>query len=157
MTGAVLVVGRVWTGREPLPGVSLHAIDAPSGRLIDRFTSDRLDPEAMRTFAQWCGALRLLGDTLPMAHPDSPLLAAESSLDPIQPVWRQALPEQPQPRSVMGIGQASDASDPDAVVVAFGIPLPAALGGLGEVTRRPREHPLYALRPYVAPQHPVDL
>jgi hypothetical protein len=152
MSGAVLVVGRVWTGTGAMPGVSLDAIDAVGGRLIDRFTAEELNPEAVRAFAQWCGALRLPSEPVPAG--DSPLLAMESSITPIHPIWRQASngAAAPSGSAYPGTGVTANAG---ATPLSFGLPLPAALGGLRDISTREPDHPLYAVRPHVAPKFPL--
>lgn len=152
MAGAVLVIGRVWTGRGAMPGVSLEAIDAVGGRLIDRFTAEELNPEAVRAFTRWCGALRLPPEPVPAG--DSPLLAAESSITPIHPVWRRATNGAGPPDSSVYPG-TNHTADAGRTMLAFGLPLPAALSGLQDVAVRSPDHPLYALRPYVAPRFPL--
>lgn len=152
MSDTVLVVGRVWTGPGAMPGVSLDAIDAAGGRLIDRFTADELNPEAVRAFTQWCGTLRL--PTEPVPAGDSPLLASESSIAPIHPVWRHASNSMESSGNTAYPG-TSAAGDAGATMLAFGLPLPAALGGLQEVAMRTRDHPLFSLRPHVAPRFPL--
>ena len=153
MPGTVLIVGRAWTGEDTMPGVSLQAIDARGGRLIDRFTAERVTPEALRQFADWCGTLRLPTGTVPMGN--SPLLAAESMLNPIHPVWREALAGASESTETMSFTRVRPPSDADAPVLSFGLPLPPALGGMQAVTERGQNHPLHAIRPYIAPQHPL--
>ncbi len=153
LNGAVLVAGRVWTGEDSLPGLSLRAIDAASGQLIDRFETPRLTPEALRQFADWCASLQALPDT--GTGDVSPLLTAEASLAPIHPVWRQAS-SNPRGHGIQGsLAGAEATGEQDAPVLSFGLPLPASLAGLEEVTERDADHPLYMLRPYIAPQHPL--
>jgi hypothetical protein len=156
LRGVVLVTGRVWTAEGGMPAVSLHAVDAVSGRLIDRFVSAKLTPESVRAFARWCGTLRAL-DAAGVAD-GSPLLAAEAALDPIHTVWRRAATD---PGASGGKGPGTSLADTGllagghAPVLSFGLPLPPALSGLDEVVTRDPDHPLFALRPYVAPQHPL--
>ncbi len=152
MADTVLVVGRVWSGRNAMPGVSLDAVDAVGGRLIDRFTAEELNPEAERAFAQWCGALRLPSEPVPAG--DSPLLIAEASITPIHPVWRQVPNGSGSPGHDAYPG-TRDTSDAGGVMLSFGAPLPAALSGLQDVAMRSPDHPLYVVRPYVAPRFPL--
>lgn len=153
MTGTVLIVGRAWTGEDASPGVSVEAIDAISGRQIDHFTAESLTPEAVRAFAQWCGTLRLPAGVEPTGV--SPLLAAETALTPIHPVWRDALAEQGGASASMSFPIAGSKPGDEGAVLSFGMPLPPGLGGVQTLTKRDRAHPLHALRPYVAPQRPL--
>jgi hypothetical protein len=151
--GAVLVVGRAWTSEDSLPGVSLRAVDAASGKLIDRFETDRLTPQALREFADWCVSLRALPNT--ESGDESPLLLAESSLAHIHPVWRDAASNQRGSGHQGSLSNTSGTDNQDGPVLSFGLPMPMALSGLQEVVERDIDHPLYMLRPYVAPQHPL--
>ncbi len=153
LSGSVLVVGRAWTGEDALPGMSLRAIDVASGQLIDRFETERLTPQALRDFSDWCASLKALPDA--NHSDDSPLRKAEASLAPIHPVWREAASHTPSPGLGGSLAGAGDAGDQDAPVLSFGQPMPPALTGVQEVIERDADHPLFILRPYVAPQHPL--
>ncbi len=154
MTGTVLIVGRAWTGEGATAGVCLQAIDAISGQLIDEFTTEQVTKESTDQFVQWCGQLKLpatQGSTF-----NSPLMVRESSLDLINPVLREALAKDRNDlSSTMSMSGIGATVEDDRPVLSFGIPLPSALAGVQQISEREEEDPLYALRPYVAPQYPL--
>ena len=150
LDGAVLIIGRAWNTDALHPGVSLHAIEATTGRIIARFESEALAPEAIREFADWCASLKV-NPNAELAGA-SPLLLAEASLEPIHPVWQQNSPNATSPGTSSYTG--SD-TEQEAVVVSFGLPLPSALSGAQEIIHRDPSDPLYMLRPYIAPQRPL--
>ncbi len=147
----LLITGRVWNTDSALPGVSLRAVDASTGHLIDRFVSERLNPEAMRGFVQWCGTLQASAEAVPVGG--SALLNAEQALQPIHPVWREMASQAGGSSADTSLAGA-DVSD-DAPKLSFGLPLPASLSGQDRVERRDASHPLCVLRPYIAPQPPL--
>ncbi len=153
LDGAVLVVGRAWSADVPQPGVSLRAIDATTGRVVARFESDSMTPEAVGEFADWCASLKTV--PAPDILGESPLLLAEVSLAPIHPVWQRHLPNTISSANPGTSVFARASTAEDAAVVSFGLPLPSALSGKQAVVLCDPGDPLYMLRPYVAPQHPL--
>ena len=154
MQGTILIVGRAWSGPDIEPGLSLRAIDATSGRLIDRFTTERLTSEALEAFAQWCATLQLPAAAHVSAQ-RSKLLAGESALQPINPVWRQALAEATETPEVDTFLPANLTNNEDRVLLSFGLPLPEVLSSRQDTTERSPDDPLYVLRPFTAPQPPL--
>ncbi|GAB4187425.1 MAG: hypothetical protein Kow00105_02040 [Phycisphaeraceae bacterium] len=149
---AVLVVGRVWRSDGPMPGVTLHALDADTGRLVGRFTADTLDPSQVRAFGQWCAELRT-ADGVPFGT--SALLQAEASLVPIHPAWRAALAAESPDQTPSLPTYPGLASGQPGPVIAFGLPVPTSLSGLQQARLRSEKDPLFLLRPCIAPRHPL--
>lgn len=158
VSGAVLVSGRVWNvddnGRKV--GLLLQAIDAATGESLGSLRIDSHGPDSPTKVADWCASLRRSGVNPPtLGGPPSPLLAAESAVTPLHPVW-QALasagaPSLPPPAPV------SLASATDAPTIAFGLPLPADLATFKPAARRDPTDPLAVVRPFIGATGPAML
>jgi len=154
LQGAVIITGRAWSGEDALPGVSLRAIDAATGELIDRFDTERLTPQSVRDFAEFCGTLRVRGGAI--ANAGSPLVKAEQTLLEIHPVWLEHSSTASDDSGMSLFSNGDESSGAGRPVLSFGLALPASLTGQEGVTFLDPDHPLSALRPYLAPQHPLS-
>ncbi len=153
--GSVLLTGRVWTDPAGDPALMITATDLETARVIGQLTETPYAPRTSPTrVAEWFATLRTpaVGQTVDARH--SPLLAAESQLGVIHPVWRQHEEDAADPTRVHSLA-ASAARLPARMTVTVGLPMPADLASTCEVRMREKGDPLLMHRPWIAPVYPL--
>jgi hypothetical protein len=160
-SGAVLITGWVWRDDSGGVGMLVYALEPATGQVVDHFVVERVEASVPGLFADWCGQIRLARASSAAAMAEagaSPLVKAETALEPVHPVWRELgrsvparRPTVMRPVGAETVGTLAD----ERVTVTLGLPLPAKLRAIEVPRVREQNDPLWWDRPLVASGYPL--